>query len=218
MITKPILLDETGVRIAQAIENLRESNYNNLLNKPIINQDLDAANFTPVANTYYRHTGVSATNYAIGGIYYYNGTNYALLDGQGGTTVVANPAETGSTDLTKLKIGDTVYNVPSGGGSNLYLHLLSMGDNNRQAELKILTDYPSPINLTYLKNNYQALSYRLVQGFFIDTVGDHYYVDSFAYFNIEEEEEYFEFYAIVSGQISPQRCTILYCRDYVVQL
>ena len=33
------------------------SNYNNLSNLPIINQDLLAANFTPVQNTYYRHTG-----------------------------------------------------------------------------------------------------------------------------------------------------------------
>ena len=31
--------------------------------------------------------------------------------------VEANPSETGTTDLTKLKVGSTVYNIPSGGGS-----------------------------------------------------------------------------------------------------
>lgn len=31
--------------------------YNNVSNKPIVNQDLEAENFVPVANTYYRHTG-----------------------------------------------------------------------------------------------------------------------------------------------------------------
>lgn len=33
------------------------------------------------------------------------------------TTVEANPAGTGSTDLTKLNVGGTIYNIPSGGGS-----------------------------------------------------------------------------------------------------
>lgn len=45
--------------------------------------------------------------------------------GQDGTIVVANPAESGSTDLTKLKVGDTIYNIPSGGG--VYLHRLNTG-------------------------------------------------------------------------------------------
>ena len=33
-----------------------------------------------------------------------------------GTTVVANPTESGTTTLTKLKVDNTVYNVPQGGG------------------------------------------------------------------------------------------------------
>lgn len=41
--------------------------------------------------------------------------------------VSANPAESGSTDLTKLKVGDTIYNIPSGGGSSAYLHRLYTG-------------------------------------------------------------------------------------------
>ena len=33
-----------------------------------------------------------------------------------GTTVVANPTESGTTNLTKLKVDNTVYNIPQGGG------------------------------------------------------------------------------------------------------
>ena len=64
------------------------SNYNDLTNIPIVNQDLDDVGFTPVANTYYRHVGSSATTYAIGGIYYYDGTNYNAITGGGGTTSI----------------------------------------------------------------------------------------------------------------------------------
>lgn len=38
------------------------------------------------------------------------------VDGQGIVEVEANPQEEGATDLTKLKVGDIVYNIPSGGG------------------------------------------------------------------------------------------------------
>ena len=36
------------------------TDYNDLDNTPIINQDLDDVSFTPTANTYYRHTGASS--------------------------------------------------------------------------------------------------------------------------------------------------------------
>lgn len=44
--------------------------------EPIVEQDLNASDFTPVEGTFYRHTG--ATNYLFpgNGIYYYNGTEY----------------------------------------------------------------------------------------------------------------------------------------------
>ena len=35
-----------------------------------------------------------------------------------GTTVVANPTESGTTTLTKLKVDNTVYNIPQGGGGS----------------------------------------------------------------------------------------------------
>lgn len=35
-----------------------------------------------------------------------------------GTTVVANPSTDGTKDLSKLTVGDTTYNIPSGGSSS----------------------------------------------------------------------------------------------------
>lgn len=64
------------------------SDYNELANKPIINQDLTADGFTPVAGTYYRHTGTGGGSaYTTGAIYYYNGSEYkAITGGSAGTT------------------------------------------------------------------------------------------------------------------------------------
>ena len=55
--------------------------YNDLSNIPVISQDLTASGFTPVANTYYKHTGTTTASYTNGVIYYYNSTGYAALDG-----------------------------------------------------------------------------------------------------------------------------------------
>ena len=65
------------------LSQLSLADYNQLDNIPVINQDLSASGFTPVANTYYRHTGTATASYTNGVIYYYNGTGYAALDGSG---------------------------------------------------------------------------------------------------------------------------------------
>ena len=57
--------------------------YNDLSNIPVINQDLTTSGFTPVANSYYRHTGTTTDTFTQGVIYLYNGTGYAALDGSG---------------------------------------------------------------------------------------------------------------------------------------
>lgn len=49
-----------------------------------------------------------------------------------GTTVVANPVETATDDLTKVQIGDTVYDIPGGGGGgSVYLNTI-YDDTERQ--------------------------------------------------------------------------------------
>lgn len=56
-----------------------------------------------------------------------NGTTTAQVND--GTTVVANPAGTGSTDLTKLEVGGTVYNIPSGGGGSFPYEIVEVSQN-----------------------------------------------------------------------------------------
>ena len=54
------LTDNTTVDLVVSAENGKDGtsgSYNDLANIPVINQDLSASDFTPVANTYYRHTG-----------------------------------------------------------------------------------------------------------------------------------------------------------------
>lgn len=58
-------------------------NYNDLTNKPILNQDLNAQSFIPVANTYYKHTGTTTENFVQSVIYFYNGEEYKAIDGSG---------------------------------------------------------------------------------------------------------------------------------------
>nr|DAQ85357.1 MAG TPA: hypothetical protein [Caudoviricetes sp.] len=57
------------------------NDYNKLEHAPVINQDLSEEGFAPIANTYYRHTGVTAGLFTQGIIYLYNGTAYKALDG-----------------------------------------------------------------------------------------------------------------------------------------
>ena len=68
------------------IAQLVEGNYNILDNIPVINQDLTASGFTPVANTYYRHTGATTDTFTQGIIYLYD-TAYHKLGESGGTTL-----------------------------------------------------------------------------------------------------------------------------------
>ena len=78
--------------ISFEIAGSSSANYNDLSNKPIINQDLDDVGFSPTANTYYKHIGASALTYEIGRIYYYDGTyfNAVLSQNDVETTAVQN--------------------------------------------------------------------------------------------------------------------------------
>ena len=70
------------------IAQLVEGNYNILDNIPVINQDLSASGFTPVANTYYRHTGTTTATFTQGVIYLYDTAYHKLGEsGGGGTTL-----------------------------------------------------------------------------------------------------------------------------------
>lgn len=69
------------------IAQLIAGDYNVLDNIPVINQDLTASGFTPVANTYYRHTGATTDTFTQGVIYLYD-TAYHKLGESGGISDV----------------------------------------------------------------------------------------------------------------------------------
>lgn len=87
------------------LSQLSLADYNQLDSIPVINQDLSAADFTPTANTYYRHTGTTDT-YTQGIIYCYDGTEYKALDGSGGGGI-SDVKVNGTSVVT-----DGVTNIP----------------------------------------------------------------------------------------------------------
>ena len=88
------------------------SDYNELANKPVINQDLSATDFTPMANTYYRHTGTgggTSASVPFGS----SGGNFA--DVAGATGVYLNP------DLDATAIKTALANSGNADASVAYL-------------------------------------------------------------------------------------------------
>ena len=73
----------------QAVSSINgtSGSYNDLANIPVINQDLSASGFTPVANTYYRHTGTTTDTFTQGVIYLYDTAYHKLGESGGGTTL-----------------------------------------------------------------------------------------------------------------------------------
>lgn len=69
------------------LSQLSLADYNQLDNIPVINQDLSASGFTPVANTYYRHTGATTATFTQGVIYLYDTAYHKLGESGGGTTL-----------------------------------------------------------------------------------------------------------------------------------
>ena len=79
-----------------------------MANIPVINQDLTASGFTPVTNTYYRHTGATTDTFTQGVIYLYDTAYHKLGESGGGTTLneytwsIKLNATITQTDITRL--------------------------------------------------------------------------------------------------------------------
>lgn len=86
------------------IAQLVEGNYNILDNIPVINQDLTESGFTPVANTYYRHTGATTDTFTQGVIYLYDTAYHKLGESGGGISDV----KVNGTSV----VADGVANIP----------------------------------------------------------------------------------------------------------
>lgn len=88
------------------------SDYNMLDNIPVINQDLTASGFTPVANTYYRHTGATTATFTQGVIYLYDTAYHKLGESGGGTTL--NKYTVSFNDLSynnRVLMGEIIENA-----------------------------------------------------------------------------------------------------------
>ncbi len=79
--------------------------------------------------------------------------------------VKANPAGTGTTDLSKLEVNGTVYNIPSGGGGGaLYSHQITIGGANDYTVItKLYSTSNTPLTLTALRSTYfNAFKYNVI--------------------------------------------------------
>ena len=86
--------------------------YNDLANIPVINQDLSASGFTPVANTYYRHTGATTDTFTQGVIYLYDTAYHKLGDSGGGGGTTLNKYEyTSTTSKDSIKRAMRILNT-----------------------------------------------------------------------------------------------------------
>ena len=95
------------------LSQLSLADYNQLDSIPVINQDLSATDFTPVVNTYYRHTGATTATFTQGVIYLYDTTYHKLGESGGGTTLnryeVYNNGNAISSDLVKAIATQSKY-------------------------------------------------------------------------------------------------------------
>ena len=95
------------------LSQLSLADYNQLDSIPVINQDLSASGFTPVANTYYRHTGATTDTFTQGVIYLYD-TAYHKLGESGGTTLNKYTVTlTGGSRGLEYQDVDFVYRIKS---------------------------------------------------------------------------------------------------------
>ena len=111
------------------LSQLSLADYSQLDSIPVINQDLSASGFTPVANTYYRHTGATTATFTQGVIYLYDTAYHKLGESGGGMTL--NKYETTFNNIT--------------GNSTLVSHLNRIV-NNAKGRLQLNDN----LNYTYI--------------------------------------------------------------------
>ena len=100
------------------LSQLSLADYNQLDSIPVINQDLSASGFTPVANTYYRHTGATTDTFTQGVIYLYDTAYHKLGESGGVTTLNRYEVTTSSPAL----LNSIINNAKSVNVSNLYVN------------------------------------------------------------------------------------------------
>lgn len=153
------------------LSQLSLADYNELDNIPVINQDLSATDFTPVANTYYRHTGATTATFTQGVIYLYD-TTYHKLGESGGTTLnryeVYNNGNAISADLVKAIATQSKY--PE------LIKIYAVQDSKGMYGTWFNVDYVSASGIIYITGGEYAGSLSFSSGY-IDN-GSVYYLRS----------------------------------------
>lgn len=143
------------------IAQLVAGDYNMLDNIPVINQDLSASGFTPVANTYYRHTGVTTNTFTQGVIYLYD-TAYHKLGESGGTTLNKYTVTITTSSSTLLK---RIKNTAKG---TIFARLeINIGEEVSQGFPLLLGDDIIATCDGYTTSYYYTIWINLPSGFYV---------------------------------------------------
>lgn len=139
------------------LSQLSLADYNQLDNIPVINQDLSASDFTPVANTYYRHTGATTSTFTQGVIYLYDTAYHKLGENGGGGTTLNKYTFTLSRNADAIKRAERVF-LNSKGKCTFFLGAPTDSYESRIAlgepyGTGLNTGYP---NLAFIVHNGQA--------------------------------------------------------------
>ena len=125
------------------LSQLSLADYNKLDSIPVINQDLSASGFTPVANTYYRHTGATTGTFTQGVIYLYDTAYHKLGESGGGTTLNKYVYTFSGNNFERLRnIVDNAkgnINIAFVYNNWLWYGSLSFGRPNNQASYIVLS-------------------------------------------------------------------------------
>lgn len=153
------------------LSQLSLADYNKLDNIPVINQDLSATDFTPAANTYYRHTGATTATFTQGVIYLYD-TTYHKLGDSGGMTLnryeVYNNGNAISADLVKAIATQSKY--PE------LIKIYAVQDSKGMYGTWFNVDYVSESGIIYINGGEYAGSLNFSSGYISN--GSVYYLRS----------------------------------------
>ena len=70
-----------------------------------------------------------------------------------GTTVVANPTESGTTTLTKLKVDNTVYNIPQGGSDINVVQSTGQSTTDVMSQKVVTDELANKASIGYVQGN-----------------------------------------------------------------
>lgn len=105
---------------------------------------------------------IDDTTLADGQALVYDGTEEKWVNGQsgGGTTVVANPSGTATTDLEKLQVGNDIYSIPSGSGVNVIGKKDILWEYSNSYDITLAHPFTDYDFLVFEGNNYTDNDHR----------------------------------------------------------